>query len=191
MGVDDLGRVLVAVDEQPIDGFVDRYFLFTAEYRLTQPWSQRLENARLVYESDSLSVRSTPPDFEVLLALSGSEPRHAGHPPHIEVFIERSGLELGIFDPDPFESVLLSSLAVEDLWTWPPAFWYDVLDPESGRCFPDSDCVTGGFGEHSCSYTVGNITCSVSCNSDYYACCQEHPLGGQPRCRCRLCIIGP
>jgi hypothetical protein len=32
-------------------------------------------------------------------------------------------------------------------------------------------CYSGGVGSHDCSVTIAGVSCSVSCNAGYYACC--------------------
>ncbi|MFN0016599.1 MAG: hypothetical protein ACKVU2_18820 [Saprospiraceae bacterium] len=47
----------------------------------------------------------------------------------------------------------------------------------------DKGCIAGGCGSTQCSRTLGPAECSVSCNSDRFACCADMVLEG---CHCRL-----
>lgn len=190
VGVDELGRVLIAVDEQPLDGRADHCFLFTAGDRLAGPWSERLTNAKVVVKAGSLSIRSTPPFFVASLALTGREPLSPQHPPHADVFSSHDGMELSRMDAGPAGGALLDSMDVTDLHTWPESFWYDLLAPESGPCPDDSDCDAGGKSSNECSLQIGQVSCSVTCLQDSYPCCKETSIGGVS-CRCRPCIMGP
>ncbi len=185
VGVDHLGRVLVAVDQKPSDGLVDHCFLFTSEERLGGPWSRRVEG-RVVVTVDSLSVRS--PFVVVSVALIGTDPRPPHYPPGAEVFIDHNGLELSRIDAPPTGGAPLDGMDIEDLSTWPEAFWYDVHDPAS--CVGGGNCISGGPGSTSCSLTLGPVSCSVTCTGDTFACCSETSTGGV-RCRCVPCSEGP
>lgn len=57
---------------------------------------------------------------------------------------------------DNLELSVLSNLAMAD-------------SESSGQC---TNCVAGGQGTSSCTYTVGIVTWSVTCQSGYYACCK-------------------
>lgn len=189
VGVDALGRVLVAVDSMPTDGLADTCFIYTASERLSGPWSRMLSNARVVHKKEgSLSIEAAPPDFVVLLSTGGAEPPDTGHPPESEVFEVEGGLELAVMEAGPSGGAPLLSMRHDDLETWPEGFWYDLLDPASGPCPDDSDCTAGGQGTSSCSIDCGIVGCSVTCwNQDEYSCCKCLFL----MCRCRPCITGP
>lgn len=51
----------------------------------------------------------------------------------------------------------------------------EVLSESEGG----KECMEGGEGATSCSYGFGGFTCSVSCESGYYACC------GMTGCKCK------
>lgn len=185
VGVDHLGRVLLAVDKQPLDGRVDHCFLFTATDRLEGTWSRRIK-ARVIQRADSLSVRS--PFFVVSLALTDGAPQKIGHGPRSEVFEQYDGVEITRLNAGPEGGAQLESMVVEDLSTWPEAFWYDVHDPES--CVGGNSCISGGPGSSSCSLTLHGVSCNVACTGNTFACCSETPQGGVS-CRCIPCEEGP
>jgi len=188
VGVDPLGRVLIAVDQLPADGLADQCFLFTSAERLEGPWSERFDLARVTVSEGSLTIKNAPATHAISLAVIGSDPLPLGVPPHAVSLSHHDGLELSKMRAGPLGGGSMNSMSILDLSTWPEAFWYDLLAPESGPCPDDSDCIAGGQGSTSCSLTI-STSCSVTCTGDNYACCKETPLGGV-LCRCRPCITG-
>lgn len=191
VGVDSLGRVLLAFDKAPTDGFVDMCFLYTADYRLQDPWSRRIRKAELLVKKDSLRLVSE--DLVVSLAikntadgrrtasLNDGRDRHA--------FSEDDGME-SIRSTPKSPSVRLAQMTIEDMNSgWPPDFAYDLLDPgTSGEQCVDADCQAGGIGSVSCSISCVNVTppsCSASCSQPlFFACCRCDPWA---KCSCRKC----
>ncbi|HAA14207.1 MAG TPA: hypothetical protein DCE41_21940 [Cytophagales bacterium] len=47
----------------------------------------------------------------------------------------------------------------------------------------DENCPSGGEGATSCSASVGDVSCSISCKNGYYACCSDGP-GNSVSCKC-------
>lgn len=201
VGVDDLGRVLIAADEQPLDGRTDYYFLFTDRERIGGgPWSER-GFGQVLISNDSESLRLVLPTRQlwVSLAVEGREPVRGGEPPPFTVIQLQEGIELVNLDAESAEGAALDSLDVADLSTWPQSFVYDLLDPASGPCADDSTCTAGGQGSTGCS--IGGCpgtphSCSASCGEDQFACCKCWPGspifgGGYASCRCLPCIVGP
>ncbi len=195
-GVDELGRVLLAVDGVPVDGVADHCFLFTATERLAGgPWSERVSNAVVVYnDAGSLSLRDSPPSHLVSLALEAVEPPGIKQPPFAEVLAAHEGIELVKLDVGEEGGALLDDMDIADLSTWPEPFWYDLLDPASGPCSDDSDCQAGGMGASSCSIggcgPLQTQSCNVTCGLDTYACCKCLGLAQafRPQCRCLPCF---
>lgn len=194
VGVDQLGRVLVAVDSVPTDGLADTCFLYTGRERLAGPWSRQLSHAMVVHKSEgTLSVEAAPPDFVLSVAVVGAEPQVLHYTPGAEVFEDEEGLELAFMNAGPSGGASLDQMSHEDLETWPESFWYDLLDPASGPCPDDSDCTGGGNPSTGCEITcLFGQQCGTTCPQDTYSCCKclAGGLGG-PSCRCRPCIPGP
>ena len=188
VGVDSLGRVLIAVDQQPADGFVDFFFLFTAPGRYAGPWSERIKKAEIVAGERGLVLRSTPPFFVVSLAIGPEDVQSPKHPPFAEVFEAHEGVEL-ITVPDGSRTFALASVDINDLWTWPEFFAYDLLNPAS--CTNDFDCQSGGSSSPSCGIfgcPQPPTGCSISCNyPTTFACC-KCTQAGDAMCRCRGCL---
>lgn len=182
VGVDALGRVLIAMDIRPTDGLADLCFLFTAESRLAGPWSRRAEGAHAIIKHDRLTL--VAPDLHVSLALKGtpdSSPAAAAQ----GAFVNHDGVELARV-PAPGPAISMAALRVEDLESgWPEPFEYDILAPETSCGLT---CPSGGDGATSCS--IGGCTkvptsCSVSCGGAFIACCNCNPWA---QCRCVKCL---
>lgn len=57
-----------------------------------------------------------------------------------------------------------------------------LYQDDTGGGTSSGGCTSGGIGSSSCSLTCGGQTCSVTCNTGYYACCVCTTSG--PRCKC-------
>lgn len=195
VGVDDLGRVAVAVDTLPKDGRADHLFLYTALERLAGPWSKRFEQAQ-VFFNDQGALTVIAADRSYVLSVAVRDPIEPPHPPEIETFTDIGGPELAELSTGE-RGPLLDDLTHADFWSWPEPFWYDYLAPESGPCQSDADCQSGGKLSSTCSQSCGGDfgSCSVSCLQDAYACCKctlvpTEPPAVYPECRCRPCVRG-
>lgn len=186
IGVDHLGRVLLAVDTQPTDGTVDRYVLYTGANRLAPQWGRRLSNVVLFLSDRRVRVLSAQSKFAAELALDGA-PTLGPYPPTFEVFADTNGGEIA--HGGSVGNVQWADLDVSQLYAgWPESFYYDSLAPET-KC-NDADCISGGQGARSCTITScapGFPGCGVTCNASagFFACCKcEVALAS---CRCRYC----
>lgn len=47
----------------------------------------------------------------------------------------------------------------------------------------DKECLSGGCGASSCSRTVSIVSCSITCDSEYFACCADLATAG---CHCKI-----
>lgn len=198
VGVDELGRVAIAVDSVPTDGRADHCFLYTARQRLEGPWSKRFDKVQLFY-NDNGALTLLSADRSFLLRVAVRELIEIPHPDFTERFQNVGGFELTHFG-GAGPGNRLEEMSHADISTWPGGFWYDLLAPESG-CLPDVDCQSGGVGATSCSQNCGGSfgSCSVTCGSDSYACCKCQFLIGDPEdpsddsvfptCRCRPCSL--
>ncbi len=194
VGVDPLGRVLVALDKVPMDGKADHCFLFTGTERIEfGAWSER-GMASLVHKPDSLTISIPSEQLHVRLSMVSSE--QAPHVPGgFEELVFDEGVELARLNASVMGGALLDEMDVEILETWPEAFWYDLLDPASGPCAPDNDCQAGGQGSSACSISgcgiINTQGCSTTCEEGSYACCLCMNMQANPaRCRCRPCVPG-
>lgn len=207
-GVDELGRVLIALDEWPQDGRADHCFLYTSRERLAGPWSRVIEDARLHYRDSGLILESRGHAFALSLAMAESRPRPLNERRYAEVFVDREGVEWVRQDAPEGGGNILSDMTHFDLTTWPENFWYDLLDPESQSCPDFSDCINIGagvvnpLGAVSCGIqhpgpcindgSCGPITCAPQYGQ--FACCFCKPrglIGSDPNCRCRGCRTEP
>lgn len=189
VGVDSLGRVLVAVDASQSDDLVDYFALFTASDRLTGPWSRHLEQAAIVVHGRRLTLVSPRSSFAMSLALKGSDRPGENPQGPFEVFLNHDGIELVQFPGE--SSVRLADLTAADIHSgWPDAFYYDVLSPDT-KCPPDDDCSAGSCPSTGCGIAgCPNIPtgCNVACSGYTYSCCKC--LSGSQMyavCRCRVC----
>ena len=202
VGVDALGRVVIGLDQTQRgasvpDGFVDQYFLFTAQERIEGPWAQLIPDARILHKPRRLLLRSGNGDVLFSLALedasTNGETRRKHHRP--QTLIRHDGRELvGLTAPDG-TGVSLASLDHSDIATWPQPFWTDLLSSGTGgasttKCSSEK-CNAGGgggTGARSCSINCGRVlgSCSVACMGECidFACCD---CGFSKSCRCKRC----
>lgn len=189
-GVDELGRVMIALETTPFDGIVDQFFLFTANDRLTPVWWEHLDDVTVVYKNKTLLLTTTPPDFVMSLAVDGAQAPHRGTPPGAEVFQVEGGVELAALrnGVDGVEGSVHDHIWA-DLESWPESFWYDTLDPASD-CVQTS-CQAGGEGSRSCGVECGpENACQTGCRAGYFACC-NCPTFLRASCRCVRCNLKP
>jgi hypothetical protein len=59
-----------------------------------------------------------------------------------------------------------------------------VNDKSVNNLTEPEHCDAGGAGATSCSKASGGYSCSVSCGSGYYACCNDHTVT-PPSCNCK------
>ncbi len=202
VGVDELGRVLVALDSAAdSDDKVDEFFLFTGEDRLEPTWWEHVDDAVVTVKDRSLKVVGPDARFVVLLTVrnpkgasgSGNGEGPGQAPPGAFVFRATNGLELAMVTNSPLFGIDhgVHDHVWDQLQSWPESFWYDYHDPASGQCVNGDDCDAGGEGANACSVTCSVFSgCEVSCgNPDDFACCKCFFFFFT--CRCRPCIPGP
>jgi hypothetical protein len=134
-GVDSLGRALIAVDKEPVDGFAYHYILFTAENRLAPSWSRYLEEVQILFKNHRVTLVSRKSAFAMSLTLlkeSGKREKEKPIPSAkgLETYRNRDGIELAQYyngDDEP-GSVPMAGLSAEDVHSgWPPAMYDDLL----------------------------------------------------------------
>ncbi len=128
LGVDPLGRVLIAVDEAPRDGRADSFFLFTAEYRLGDAVSRLLPDAEVESRHGSLFVTSRGSKFAAHFVLRDVTPRDRAIPSNFEYFANEHGTEIVRVPREAGLQVPMSSLTLNNMRSgWPEMFEDDLL----------------------------------------------------------------
>lgn len=207
VGVDALGRVLIAIDSDN-NGLADRCRLLTASTRLEGPWSKRLVNAKVKEWNGAILIESAESGFAMTIAVEDARlPRPSGNIRRKgEVFEVEDAWELSRVDAQ-VQTTPLDSMDHSVIETWPENFWYDLLSPDSifSNCTEISEtCQAGGLGADGCG--VGNNTHGEGCNvngckrtlatgqtvTTYFACCNAATLTQGSSCRCTSCysVIG-
>lgn len=124
VGVDTLGRVLVAIDHDH-DGLADDCALFTDKVRLDGPWSVRLDEADVESRLGTLKIEAQDKSFALAVAVAGSElPRLTDHGrPFARLFAEEDGAELSRMLPGYGQyGNALANMSHTDITTWPKKF---------------------------------------------------------------------
>lgn len=172
-------RVFVLMDTpadrnaQP-DGVVDQWFILeTAEPPLT-PISEHIGDALVVYSAGVLEVSSPERRFELVLegesrSDDGTSTRVVG------VGLSHHKAEkTGIRIAEAIRRSRISSTCME----------CEVLNPDPGAgTGTGTSCSSGGPGATSCTATQQGNSCSITCATGRYACC-NYGAGGSPYCRC-------
>jgi hypothetical protein len=187
VGVDVLGRVVVAVDSDR-DGVANTYVKFTDEKRLEGPWSRLLERADVVTTRGTLRIQAHDESLGVALSVSGAETPRLWKPKRFRrTLVSSTGVEfIRTTDAKP---AALSALDVNSVHTWPEGFWHDTLAPGtlSSVCNCDSaGCSSGGCGAAHCALSdVDRTGCEVQCASPryFFACCTRRFLRTS-ECKC-------
>lgn len=210
VGVDDLGRVMVALDTNRNE-LADRCFIFTAEDRLEGgPWTAFIQNAHISYATTkeggaSLIVKDRARQIAVGVSTIKSKLPHISDIDYGRVYSVRNGVELASVNPSDvsLEGPLLASMDHGDLESWPESFWYDFHDPASVDC-ERTDPKCRNQDPQICR-TINTRTilgdtwvpclddkdCTASCpSSQDYACCAckiQGFLQHKGWCRCKPC----
>jgi hypothetical protein len=199
VGVDSLGRVLMALDYDR-DEIVEELVLFTPRERLEGPWSELVRSAEV--ENTSGTLRLEAHDGSVAIAL-------AVYPADLPTFRrkaaafkrviqENRGNELVRNSLDPAFGRHLSSFDHTLIETWPESFRDDLVVPGTtlSTCYNciSAKCKIGGCSSAGCSLEcpgiVVNGVCGITCNTmQSFACCNctnglVFPIGS---CRCIAC----
>jgi len=129
IGIDALGRVLIAVDSaNKKDSHADYFFLFTAEHRLTDAWSRRLPDAVIESRHGSLFVSSNASKFAAHFVLIDSIPPDRDIPSGFEYFTEERGVEIVRVPGESGPGPEMPSLTVDNINAgWPEMFGGDLL----------------------------------------------------------------
>jgi hypothetical protein len=196
IGVDILGRVLVAIDADR-DSYIDDFVLFTDKERLKGPWSRDLQRASIVSNKGALMIEARDKSILLSLAVEGAEPfRNSRGKQNESAIVRHGGIEL-VRQRAPQEAgrQLMSSFSYEIVASWPESFHEDLLRPRTAidpcvNC-EGAECTQGGCGANACSITQSSGACQVSCSAtNKFACCRAGFIS-LPTCRCILCIAGP
>jgi hypothetical protein len=173
----DGDRVMVLLDTildagTPPDGDVDQWFVLqTAEPVLT-PVMAYLPKALVVHQSHALRISTSDERYE--FRLDGPETPNAGMTTRI------TGIGLahntGTKGPRLRDQLDRRGRVVEK------CEWCLQQDPGTGGGSGGTSCPSGGPGATQCSASHGTNSCSVTCATGYYACCQALP--GAAYCRC-------
>ena len=173
----DGDRVMVLLDTildagTPSDGDVDQWFTLQAEGLLLTPVMVHLERALVVFTPRSLRVSTSEERYE--FSLDGPETPNAGMTTRI------TGIGLshntGTKGPRLRDQLDRRGGVIEK------CDWCLQQDPGTGGGSGGTSCPSGGPGSTQCSAANGANSCSVTCATGYYACCQALP--GAAYCRC-------
>ena len=154
------------------DGVVDQWFILQTEEPVLTPVMAHLERALVVFTRRALRVSAEDQRYELLIdrpdtpvpamttRVAGFGLAHAtgGKGPKIKDQLDRKGRVM------------------------PTCEWCLQQDPGTGGGSGGAACKSGGPGSTQCSATHGVDSCSVTCASGYYACCNALP--GAAYCRC-------
>lgn len=206
VGVDSLGRVLVALDLDR-DDFVEEVVLFTPRERLKGPWSELVRDAELEQTAGTLRLEARDRSVALALAVNPADApklRRAARAYRRAIEQDR-GEELARNGVDPAYGRRLSSYDHTLIETWPESFREDLVVPGTTgptTCFNcgTTDCTVGGCYSIGCNIDckglIANDTCGIACNAaQSFGCCNctngpFFPIGS---CRCIPCrrLIGP
>jgi hypothetical protein len=207
VGVDALGRVLMAIDYDR-DEIVEEVVLFTGRERLEGPWGELIRSAEIEVTTGTLRFEARDRSIAIALAVHPAElPTLKGKRAAFKRLIEQSGgHELVRNSIAPEYGRHMSSFDHALIDSWPESFRDDLIVPGTGIVLDDcfncgtADCQVGGCLGASCSKhcsgIVVNDACSIGCNPDRaFPCCNctngiFFPIAS---CRCIACrkLIGP
>lgn len=174
----DGAQVMVLLDtitdatENP-DGVVDQWFILQTEEPVLTPVMAHLERALVVFTRRALRVSTSEERYELVLDAPAAPPaamttRIAG----IGLAHNRGGKGPKVKDQLDRKGRVVSTCE-----------WCLQQDPgPGGGTAGGAACKSGGPGSTSCSASHGVDSCSVTCGSGYYACCNALP--GAAYCRC-------
>jgi hypothetical protein len=199
VGVDPLGRVLIALDYGQ-DDIVDELVLFTPRERLKGPWSELIRTAEVESTAGTFRLEAHDRSTAILLAVNPAdvpELKHKGR--HYRRLIERKGHELVRNSVDTAYGRRLSSYDHTLLETWPESFREDMVIPQTTyppNCWNcgNTPCQTGGCFtqqcQEFCTGLIVNDKCQIGCEPGAsFACCNctNMPFFPIARCRCVPC----
>jgi hypothetical protein len=198
VGVDALGRVLLAVDLDR-DGLAEELVLFTPRQRLEGPWSRLVPAVE--YEATRGTLRVEAADRSLAIALSVAPaplPRFKHKPAAGALVVEQpEGNELATSRPGDNMRQPIESYDHALIESWPESFRHDLVMP--GTHTPSTcincigKCQRGGCYAPDCGHTCNGIItddrCSIGCNAFAFACCNctngiFFPIAS---CRCIPC----
>jgi len=171
-------RVLVMVDTPAQrgatpDGIVDQWFVLETAEPLLTPISEHLGDSLLVHSAGVLEISSAERRFEFVLE-GDSRPGDALTTRVAGVGLSHhKGEKTGVRIADEVRSARVSTTCMA----------CEVLDPDPGSGGSGTSCSSGGPGATSCSATQQGNSCSITCASGRYACC-NYGSEGSPFCRC-------
>jgi len=173
------GRVQVLVDtfKGGRDGFVDQWFTLEAEDAALDPVSIHLPVAEILHYEGGMRITSADHGTSYDLVVADFErtlPNHQHFP--VQRFvgfglshnIGDTGLRIPKFKRNASDAYDCESCLVQD--------------PSPGGGSGGAACGSGGPGSTSCSVSNSTNSCSVSCASGYYACCNV--IVDFTSCRC-------
>lgn len=206
VGVDALGRVLMAIDYDRNET-ADELVLFTARQRLDGPWSELVRSASIDGTSGTLRFEARDRSVAIALAVYPADlPKLKGKGAAFKRVIQQSGgHELVRNRPDQAYGRLLSSFDHNLIDSWPESFRDDLVVP--GTTAPIScyncdyttcrigGCHSAGCGMD-CTGLIVNDHCSITCNTARsFGCCNctNGIIFPVASCRCVACrrLIGP
>lgn len=155
VGVDALGRVLVAFDDKAkgsTDGLVDIWYLFTATERLDGPWSKFLQDAKVTTSEGLLTVAGSHHSFILQVHVESKPLKEIKGEKYAEVYKSLNGLEL-VTLPDESSDTTMSSVDFTDIYTQPEPLWYDTLNAK----YSATICTPSTFAECSAEGTSGGL----------------------------------
>ena len=171
-------RVLVMVDTparrdvQP-DGIVDQWFVLETAEPLVTPISEHLGDSLLVHSAGVLEVSSAERRFEFVLE-GHSRPDDSMLTRVVGVGLSHhKGEKTGVRIADEVRRARVSTTCMA----------CEVLDPDPGAGGGGASCSSGGPGATSCTATQQGNSCSITCATGRYACC-NYGSEGSPFCRC-------
>lgn len=199
VGVDALGRVLLAVDNDE-NGAADDLFLFTPRQRLEGPWTELLRAARIDSTAGTLRVEAADRSLAITLAVApGEPPRLSARDRRFGRIIRETGFELVRNTPDPKVPLFLESFDHNNLESWPSSFRRDLVTPTTTgpntcvncggtKCTRGGGCFSTGCGTE-CEI-ITDDRCNISCSwPQSFACCNCTLAGifSLADCRCIGC----
>jgi hypothetical protein len=172
-------RVLVLVDTPPArgvqpDGIVDLWFVLETAEPLLMPINEHVGDSLLAHSAGVLEVSSAERRFEFVLE-GDSRPDDVMITRVVGVGLSHhKGEKTGVRIADEVRSARVSTTCMA----------CEVLDPDPGEGGGSgTSCSSGGPGATSCTATQAGNSCSITCASGRYACC-NYGSSGSPYCRC-------
>lgn len=173
-------RIFVIVDttldrSAPSDGLVDQWFILETAEPVVPAVDAHLPGALLVHSADTLRVSSPDQRFELVLS---NDARKAPADGVLTTRVVGIGLSRNVAESTNIR--IAEHARAGRIATTCEAC--DVLNPDPGVGGSAASCSSGGDGATQCSASYGSNSCSISCTTGYYACCNALP--GSASCRC-------